>query len=262
MVEVKTQEFSSMNEFYNYICNTPINDVFRWEQLESSSKDSKNWHGTKSFDEAVELMKNGYEDMAKKLEKKLNVETKQIAMKTSIRSQYDVAGFQCSVPRYLQGIPTNMINQKKVVKKQPVVTLNKNISYSAYTTPEQIIEYSTKALAIVKKIEAQGVRVNLNLIHGMETHNRTDKTVVKIRLKSANERMNISKLAFPLVHPSMLRRLLFRFIETSPLIKNKMFTMGYGKPMDEKDLEIPGEVLIPKVIGDINEFVEKINKNF
>ena len=71
MVAIKTQNFSSMDELYKYICNTPINNVFRWTSLDSSKSGMNDWYGTGSFDEAVEIMKNGYEDMAKKLEKKL-----------------------------------------------------------------------------------------------------------------------------------------------------------------------------------------------
>jgi len=59
--------------------------------------------------------------------------------------------------------------------------------------------------------------------------------------------MNISKLAFPLVHPSMLRRLMFKYLEVTDLITNRDFANGYGSPIEDADVVLEkGELLIPK----------------
>ena len=98
----------------------------------------------------------------------------------------------------------------------------------------------------IKKIEAQGIRVNLNLIWGVAAGNT--KEVTKVRLKSANERLNISKLAFPLVHPSMLRRLCFRYLEVAPTV-TKSYTLGYGSPLDGSQLKTycKDEYVLPRL---------------
>ena len=166
---------------------------------------------------------------------------------------FDVVGFQASVPRYLQGIPTNMVNKKLVPIKQKVITLNKDISYNSMTSTQDIIDASIQTLQLIKKIEAQGIRVNLNLILGVKANGNTE--VVKIRLKSANERLNISKLAFPLVHPSMLRRLFFRYIEVAPTV-TKGFKWGYGHPLDGSQLKAycKDEYVLPRLFdGDITQ---------
>ena len=51
-------EYKSIAEFYDYLCTTPFNDVFRWSK-HSSVDGSESFTKTKSFDEAVDLMKNG-----------------------------------------------------------------------------------------------------------------------------------------------------------------------------------------------------------
>ena len=33
--DFKQIKYDSLNEFYNYICDTPINETFRWEKHES-----------------------------------------------------------------------------------------------------------------------------------------------------------------------------------------------------------------------------------
>ena len=239
------REFKSLNEFEGYISKNPLNDVFKWGKL-SSTNSSYKFTETHSYEEATELLKNGWNDMAKKLTKSLKVNQNQVVDAQVKKILFDVVGFQCSVPRYLQGIPTSMVNKKLVPVKQRVITLNKDISYNCGITTEQIIEASVQTLQLIKKIEAQGVRVNLNLIWGVKAGNT--KEVVKVRLKSANERLNISKLAFPLVHPSMLRRLCFRYIEVAPTI-TKSYSFGYGAPLDGLQLKghCKDEYVLPRL---------------
>lgn len=247
-----TREFTSVNEFESYITNSPLNEVFRWETL-SSVKGTQSFTQTKSYEEATSLFKNGWDSMAQNITHQLNVKKCQTLDTHVQKVMFDVIGFQASVPRYLQGIPTNMVNKKLVPIKQKVITLNKDISYNAMTSTQDIIDASIQTLQLIKKIEAQGIRVNLNLIFGVKAGGNTE--VVKIRLKSANERINISKLAFPLVHPSMLRRLLFRYIEVAPTV-TKGFRWGYGYPLDGSQLKAycKGEYVLPRLFdGDITQ---------
>lgn len=235
-------EFKSIEEFYKYLCDTPFNEAFRWSRHQSVNG-SYEFTQTKSFEEATELLKNGWEDMAKKLTKKLDAKKTEVFYGKRQINTYDVCGYQASVPRYLQGIPTNMINKKNVPVKQKVITVNKCINYSGNTSTETIVEESVKALQIVKKLEAQGLRVNLNVILGSQ---KDVSIACKVRIKSANERMNISKLAFCLVHPSMLRRMLFRYIEVCPHVTRE-FIYGYGRPIQNSDMKefCKDEYLIP-----------------
>lgn len=221
-------EFDSLSEYYKYICETPINESFRWAR-HGSVEGTERFTGTKSFDEAVDLFKNGWTSMAQLMTQKMNLDKNIIQNTTKSKMIYDVQGFQCSVPRYLQGLPDSMINKKSFPSKQKVLTLNKNICYSSDTRKETIIEESIKALQIVKKLEAEGYRINLNLVCGQmeDSYGYGMNFAVKIRIKNANERLNVSKLAFPLVNPSMLRRLQFRFTEVHPTVA-KSFISGYG----------------------------------
>ena len=239
------REFDSLNEFESYITNTPLNDTFRWQKL-SSTDGSYSFTQTQSYEEATKLLKDGWSSMAQDITKKLNVIKNQVVNEHVQKILYDVVGFQASVPRYLQGIPTSMVNKKLVPVKQKVITLDKDISYNASIKTEQIIEASVQTLQLIKKIEAQGIRVNLNLIWGVAAGDT--KEVAKVRLKSANERLNISKLSFPLVHPSMLRRLCFRYLEVAPTV-TKSYTWGYGAPLDGSQLKTycKDEYVLPRL---------------
>ena len=251
-VKAYVREFSSLNDFETYITNTPLNDTFRWTKLASVSG-SEEFTGTHSYEQAVEMFKNGWQSKAEELTKKLKVIQNQVIDAQVQKVLFDVVGFQASVPRYLQGIPTNMVNKKLVPIKQKIVTINKDISYNCGVTTEQIVEASIQTLQLVKRIEAQGIRVNLNLIWGVKASGSNE--IVKVRLKSANERVNISKLAFPLVHPSMLRRLCFRYLEVAPTITHG-YLYGYGSPLDGSQLKTycKDEYVLPRLFnGDLSK---------
>ena len=256
-------EFNSLNEFYDYVTKTPINDVFKSKKL-SSIAGNKSFTKTNSFEEAVDLFKNGWSDMSNELVKKLkkfDVETKQTMKR---KQSLSVCGYQAIVPLYLNGVPNNMVNNRLVPVKQKVITLNKSICYNASITIEQIIEESIKTLQIIKNLESQGYRCNLNILWAInEKYNAGRSFVIKIKVKSSNEKLNISKLAFPLVHPSMLRRLLFRFLEVYPNT-TKALTYGYGYPVIDSKLKNAsfhknGEYLLPAFITKNIEEISSID---
>lgn len=255
-IKSKTEviQFDSLNEFYDYLCNTPFNDAFRWEE-HSSVTGSKYFTKTESFEEATELFKNGWSDMATKLVQRLKVIENKTEPTMKPRNSTGVCGYQAIVPMYLNGQPNNMLTKKMVPIKQKVITINKSIDYAGGVDSDTIIEESIKALQIIKKLEAQGYRCNLNIVLGSTKYGRG--FYIKVRIKSANEKLNVSKLAFPLVHPSMLRRLFFRFIEVYPNV-TKDFVHGYGAPSTSSELRsiFKGEYLLPNFI---KKDVEKIN---
>jgi len=246
-------EYDSLHEFYEYLIHTPFNDAFCWAKHFSVDGDYY-FTKTRDFSEAVELFKNGWSDMATKLVQKLKVIESKTEPTMKPKNVLGVAGYQAIVPLYLQGVPNNMVTKKMTPVKQKVITLNKSIDYNGDVSAAQIIEESIKAMQIVKKLEAQGYRCNLNIVFGTTTGYPSKQFVVKVRIKSANEKMNVSKLAFPLVHPSMLRRLFFRFIEVYPHV-TKSFVNGYGSPATSNEMRniFKGEYLLPNFIKkDVN----------
>lgn len=256
------QEFNSINEFYKYICDTPFNDAFRWAK-HSSVDGSASWTKTSSFDEAVDLMRNGWTDMAQQLTHKLKA-TPDMELMHQMRTVIGVAGFQPVVPLYLAGVPTNMVSKQMVPIKQKVINVTKSIDYSSGVSADKIVEESIKAMQIIKKLESQGYRANLYIAIG--SFSGGTEIVCKVKIKSANEKMNISKVAFPLVHPSMLRRLFFRWIEVNPHV-TKSFVHGYGMPASHKKLQkaFPNDIVLPAVFeGSIDNLktVDDIRASF
>lgn len=254
----KIVEFGSLKEFYDYIQNTPTNNAFKHEYDLSSQRydeGSNPWHGTNTWNEATELFIKGWQFGAETLNKKLKALETSKEVQMISKSIIDVCGFQPIVPLYLQGVPTNMVNRRLVPVKNKVITINKTVCCSSSVKPETLMNESAKCFMIIKKIEATGIRVNLNLMMS------SGHACLKIRLKSANEKLNISKLAFPLVHPAMFRRLFFRFIEVYPTYPH-YFTCGYGQVPNEQDFKNASEgneIVLPTLLkGSTENEIQKL----
>ena len=249
------QEYGSIEEFYKYLCDTPFNDAFRWSHHDSVNTDSYSvrWTKTENFEHATEMMKNGWDDMAKQLKNKLVSKKLETEMVKQFRNVLAVAGYQPVVPLYLAGVPQNMVAKKMVPVKQKVVNITKSLNYSGSVSSDKIVEESIKVMQLVKRIEQQGMKCNIYIALGTEAGGR--KVICKVKIKGAAERLNVSKLAFPLVHPSMLRRLMFRYIEVCPDV-TKAYVPSYGYPVSVEDMKrmMPKDVVLPAIWNvDVNE---------
>lgn len=255
-------EFNSISEFLVYIEKTPTNNAFlgfdKRNCLSSKRLDRKSspWSGTQTYEEAFELLRSGWTIGAKNLEIKLKKVSKISGTDMKVKNFADVCGYQAIVPLYLQGVPCNMVNRKMVPMKQKVITINRVVSCSASVRSETLENENIKCFQIIRKLEQSGYRVNLNLLMS------SGHACVKIKLKSAGEKLNISKLAFPLVHPAMLRRMFFRFIETYPTYPGS-YTFGYGEiPNEEEFRKVCGEkeILLPTLLkGKTEEEIVKLS---
>ena len=231
----KVVSFNSLGEFSDYITFTPTNASFDGVRL-SSFEGAEYFTKTESFEEAMKLFREGWSVEAQDLVIKLAEAEKKAQAQSVNRRCYDVAGGFVSVPRYIQGKPNCMIRMKKQQIKQRVIDVYKSIDYSGSTSADTIIEESIKAMQLVKRIESMGVRANLFITIGVKTFSNTYKVIVNIKVKDASEKLNVSKLAFPLAHPSMLRRLMFRFIEVSNYTNSTKYVYSYGKVVKAREM--------------------------
>lgn len=254
--DLEIVEYDSVGQFITDINSKPHNVFFK-NRNESHGGDAS-WYGTKSYDEAMKLISNGWKDASKKMANKVKMDISVGGVVKTSRPVYSVVGSQASVPRYLQGIPTNMISRQITYSKQKVVIINKGISYSCSWKPEQIIDESIKALQIVQSMETSGQRVKLNVLWSVS--NDAYHTVCKVCVKQPDERLNISKMAFPLAHPSMLRRFFFQWLETETFVSHDMGYF-YGRPSNisiKNRAMNDNEYYIPEKIEDMDALIKQL----
>jgi hypothetical protein len=247
--------FNGITEVVRFIRDEEeLTDTFR--PLRKSVYGKESFTGTKSYKVAEDLLLHGWDEVSKEFTKSL----KEVNINKSYKNRtcYGVAGYQCSVPRYLQGIPTNMISNKRIPVKNKVINITKSISYSCSVKTETIKVESLKVLRLVNKLEADGYRVNLNIAFiGAKNSlvNNPKMVSVIVKIKGASQRMNIKQMAFPMVHPSMLRRIMFGVIERLP--ECEFLGTFYGQPAKYKDAKtlFKDTYLMPAIIEE-NEITD------
>lgn len=252
--------FRSIAEFESYITETHTNRAFEGKTLDSKSTSffTVSFTGTENFKEAIDMLHSGWVDKAKDLTKRLKGIERDMAPVMKQQRAISVAGYQPIVPLFLAGQPANMVGTRLQPVKQKVITVVKSISYNGNVSTAEWTEQGLKALAVVKKLEANGYRVNVDIVRGgYGNYDNTNGVACRVRVKSANERLNVSKLAFTMCHPSIQRRLMFRFTETYPRCGNG-FVSSYGMTFTKSDwdkvLDKKKEYLLPSFIdGDVNK---------
>lgn len=256
--KISVTEFDTLGEFLSYIKNAPKNKFY--QNRNNSESEGYSFTHTHSCQEAEELATKGWDRASVQMSNKIKVNQTTEIQSHRTKPVYGVVGSQASVPRYLQGIPTNMVSRTSVPVKQKIITITKGISYSGNWTTDKMIEESLKALQIVQNLEAKGQRVKLNVSFMAMDNARKYYQVCKVCIKQPDERLNIAKLAFPLAHPSMLRRFMLRFTEINENVTRDL-GHGYGTPcvqiIKDKVLQ-KGEYYLPEEIGDIEKFIKTL----
>lgn len=255
-VTYKMDEFGSIHELVEYLEKTEVHNYFVGGQSSIKKGDSE-WSGTSSYEEAIELLGSGWTTMAAKLQKRVPAQTKS-QFNNKSRPVYSVVGGTASIPRYLMGIPTNMIDKKQIPMKSKIIVINKDMSYSGGTSPDRIMEEGVKALQIIQALEGKGYRVRLNM--GFASREDNEILGIRVTIKKPEERLSLQKVAFPIANPAMLRRIGLNWIEKNPNQTKRNRVAGHGRPattelkkiLDEK------EIFLPNFIPNIDKFIEEL----
>jgi hypothetical protein len=231
--KVVAEHFKTLNHFLESIEQRPLNAVFQSEKIPSSMRDESDkknpWSGTTTYNEAENVMLNGYKEPLEKMKKAiLAIGERQANVKP--RPKNDFVGFAPNVPNYLSNLPINMINRDRIAPKTNTIHLTYSIGASAKTSPDDMIKGGINFISLVNSLEKQGYRVKIDIIFSTVSNGTTAS--ISMTLKEYGQATNLLKLAFPLVHPSMLRRFAFKWLETTPELKENSFTFGYGTPLN------------------------------
>lgn len=224
------ENFKSLHHMLHDMEQRPVNNVFEHSDLSSQRPESKRreWYGTATYKDAINVIQAGYKDPLEKMKKAIlkigRTDTyKRPRLKTA------VVGFVPHVPNFVQGLPEAMITRDPVRARAKTINLVYSFGASASIETEQIIKAGVNFISLVNSLEKQGFSVKIDLL--FSTITKKTSATYTVTVKDFGQRLNLLKLAFPLVHPSMLRRVSFKWLETVPELKDKLFNNGYGVPL-------------------------------
>ena len=221
------ENFASIRDLIKSNETRQFNNIFSDPSKRASNKSDSGFSGTKSYEEAVELLKSGYAEPLDKIKRGVEANLRENTTKKT-RVKNDIVGYAPCVPNAILGIPQSMINKENAAKKSKIITITHDSTAACYVTKEEFIKAGIVTLTIVNSLEANGYRVELKVVFN---HSRegNEKIFASVTLKDWRQPLDLKKMCFPFCHPSMLRRIGFRYTETQPQIKNSGWSWGYGR---------------------------------
>lgn len=234
-MKVLYEEFDNLRSLENALNSRPENDVFKGGTCSSKSSD-KSFTRTSSWNEAIELFRKGWDEPLEEIKKGIAKNFKANVSTNKVRPCNDVVGYAPCVPNAIMGLPHSMISTQRTPSKVKAVTITYSMSVTCMYDEEQILQSGIVVLNIINDLELQGYRVKLNL-EFMATREGDDLSIARVCVKDWRQPLDIKKLTFPIAHPSMFRRLGFRWLETVPELKNRGYCRGYGSSSYKEDYE-------------------------
>lgn len=230
----------------------------------------ESWHGTKTFEEAMQLAYYGWPEGLKiiheNFSKYRNVFEDLLPQQDVRKEMYhDTHGEDIDIVRAIEGIPENMLSYHDSEEQIKVISGNKlqrivvQCVYNSGITPETIALNGALLTILAEQYNIHGFRSELiyrqsvSQGYGSSGDGKSKLLNIDITIKRFDESSDFNKIAFMLTHPSMLRRVIFALEEAEPLALRLEFGFtsvgGYGKCEDYKEdtLVDPNTLYIPQI---------------
>ena len=203
-METEIKTFQSVADMLRFIDN---NHKFCTTLPEDDAYYSRRrkWYGVASYQKAKELLKYGYKA---DVNQELNVPIFNTTGEKKVNT-IGIVGYAPHVPNAISGLPLCMRTKRKIETRNKVVDLYFNATFNADVSTSTIKEKGERMIRLIKEHESKGVRVNLYLVASATDFKDHQATIV-VKFKDAKHPLNVSRLYYPLMHPSYLRVFMFK----------------------------------------------------
>lgn len=177
------------------------------------------WHGTKSWDEFIELLNYGDENVTAQIKEETQLKVAEFRKKYEdvlTNYKFDVTGEFFDIGLVLTGVPEAWLEPEFTPTEKAKVELIINASFPDGTDLKRIVRNAGKVLAMVKVLEEHDVEVKIKAITGGKNvdHSRssTFEMLFETVVKDYDEPLNYSKCS-AIITPTYLRRGWFKMAE-------------------------------------------------
>ena len=242
--------FPNLNALLAANASREANSVFAGKFCISQAEASSyaEFSGTASYAEAERLCRDGWFEKLEAFKEACSIRPANQLRRRVVTSPI---GYAPHVPNAIMGRPDSMIKTIMQNEKSRVLEIVVSRGVRSSIEAEKISLYSAEIVKAISAIEANGIRVKLTLCvcNAMSDEKKGQLAQCFVTLKEASEKLNPARVYFALVHPSMQRRLSFRWMETCPQIKSKKFTKGHGFTIRLNKLNLPPQLVKAKFIN-------------
>lgn len=238
--KVNGERFQSADEFFRV---NRSRQAIR-ESWDDSDMNNYSFRKVHSYDEAKDLLFNGYTEALDEFVKVINMVGND---KKKVSFRNDIVGFQPNVPNYLMGIPKNMINMSTSYVKTPIIDLYYDSSFYGSSSSDNFIEAGKKLIEAILTLERNGYRVNLyNCQIFCESDDEPNIDMRILKIKDSNRPLNINRMTFSIAHPAMSRGFDFEWMSKVPGGTERN---GYGKVFSETFSKSVRDKIVYEVLG-------------
>lgn len=214
-----------------------------WEGFGRSSQKTTDaeWFGSKNYETAERLAREGWPDGLKSMARNVSALSAIASVASGPSLFYDVAGSYPMAALAAAGLPESMVNFAPISERvRPIVRLMIPVMASGSYESEAFLNYGSGLVAIIDNLESNNFRVELTTFIAAERDK--EKCLLSVRIKEAQEPVNLDKLSFCLSHVSYFRRIGFALMERN--LSPEVWSGEYGRPRIPDAEEIESDVIL------------------
>jgi len=185
----------------------------------------KSWHGVDNWNEALELLRDGYKPIVEQLKSTLKSKTR-TEKKTAVVNA--VQGFMPSVPLALKNLPECMLTVDRNVPAARVIDLYYDMSSTYSKTVDDFLKAGKVLLSVIIGLEKQGYRFNMYAVQSYPRYSSGTVDFLCVKVKSSDKPLDIKRMSFSLIHPAFFRVIGFDWQGKSPITRD----LGSGRGGD------------------------------
>lgn len=229
MYDFKYEHFDSIYEFSKAL-ERPINACFI--RNEASHSNDEEFTKTKSYAEADDFLKNGWDCGVREIERDIASNFSKAVQVMRNKSMKSVAGYAPCVPDAIRGIPKSMLSSRpaKVRKNRSSVHIIFNNTAPVKVESDELMSSGLTVMKLAISLDRASIRTRIDVVPKMSVKNQSCYGCT-VTIKDYRQPFNVSKIAYPLAHPSFFRRHGFRYLETMDGLTCSEFVYGYGRSM-------------------------------
>lgn len=205
------ERYNSIADFRKSLGRKKIGKIY-----DEKYKGFADFYGTETHEEADNLLINGDTITAKTIDICVS---KRKFDRTANTIKRDFCGFVPNVGAVVSGSPLNMYNVKQTTySSTKVLNLIYFIGAHCNVKTKELTAAGVKLLNVINTLEARGYRINLfaarcviPIINGKRQSN--SRLNLAIKIKDSGKHLNITKIAYPIAHPSFFRRHCFQWAD-------------------------------------------------
>jgi hypothetical protein len=235
--------FDSLGEFIKASRNPSLSDA---KSSKREGREEDTFSGTPTFDAALLLAERGWPEGRAKLMTAIAAAQSSPTFTPSI--VMDVAGAYPIAALAAAGDPCSMVDLAPVEDRvRPVVRLLIQRAGSAAYDVDEFMNYGAAVMSYVEGLEGAGFRCEITVCFASDFHSDGDQCTTVV-VKRAEEPIEMDRMAFVMVHPSMFRRLAFSVFEATEGLSQILSRNSYGYIRNPRADEAErGQCIIPGI---------------